>query len=236
MRRRTRFIPALFALGFAIACSSDRATGIDGICDVTNPVSRISVSPSSATLFFRDPPRVSDILQLDPVAYGRFGAARTDVPFTFSSSNSTVASVDSAGLVTAHTVGNTTITVSSCDEDASVNIAVVSELESINVTAPNDTLAVRDSMVVTAHALALGGGTIDGVVFTWSSDPASVASVTTIDDTTAMVQALAEGTTIVSAAIGTTTGSATLVVVPAPEAPAPAIGTSIRSGRALEIP
>jgi uncharacterized protein YjdB len=191
------------------------ASGINGICDVTNPVSRITVTPSSATLFFRSPPRVSDMLLLDPTAYGRFGAARTDVPFTFSSSNSAVASVDSAGLVTAHTPGNATITVSSCDEDASVNIAVISELESINVTAPNDTLTVGDSMVVTAQAIAVGGGSIEGAIFDWAVDPESLASVTVLDDTTVMVNALAEGTAVISASIGTTTGSATLVVVPA---------------------
>lgn len=215
MRRCTRFVPALLALGFVAACSSDRATGIDGICDVTNPVSSITVDPPSATLFFRDPPRVSDVLQLEPTAYGRFGAARTDVPFTFSSSNSAVANVDSTGLVTAHTIGNTTIKVSSCDEDASVNIAVVSELESINVVLPSDTLAVGDSMVVTAQAIAVGGGTIGDAVFEWSVDPESVASMTVLDDSTVMVNALAEGTATVTAAIGTTTGSATLVVIPA---------------------
>ncbi|HEU4584736.1 MAG TPA: Ig-like domain-containing protein [Gemmatimonadaceae bacterium] len=215
MRRCTRFVPALVALGFLVACSSDRATGIDGICDVTNPVSSITVDPASATLFFRDPPRVSDVLQLEPTAFGRFGAARTDVPFTFSSSNSAVASVDSTGLVTAHTVGNTTITVSTCDEDASVNIAVVSELESIDVVLPNDTLVVGDSMVVSAQAIAVGGGSIDGAVFEWSVNPESVASITVLDDSTVMVDALAEGTATVTAAIGTTTGSATLVVIPA---------------------
>jgi uncharacterized protein YjdB len=208
-------VPVLLALGFVAACSSDRATGIDGICDVTNPVSSITVDPPSATLFFRDPPRVSDTLHLEPTAFGRFGAARSDVPFTFSSSNSTVASVDSTGLVTAHAVGNATITVSSCDEDASVNVAVVSELESIDVVLPTDTLVVGDSMVVTAQAVAVGGGTIDDAVFEWSVDPESVAGITVLDDGTVMLNALAEGTATVSAAIGTTTGSATLVVVPA---------------------
>ncbi|HEU4586941.1 MAG TPA: Ig-like domain-containing protein [Gemmatimonadaceae bacterium] len=215
MRRCTLFVPALLVLGFVAACSSDRATGIDGICDVTNPVSSITVDPPSATLFFRDPPRVSDVLQLKPTAYGRFGAARTDVPFTFSSSNSAVASVDSTGLVTAHTIGNATITVSSCDEDASVNIAVVSELESINVVLPNDTLVVGDSMVVTAQAIAVGGATIGDAVFQWSVDPESVASITVLDDSTVMVNALAEGTATVTAAIGTTAGSGSLVVIPA---------------------
>jgi uncharacterized protein YjdB len=211
-------VPVLLALGFVAACSSDRATGIDGICDVTNPVSSITVDPSSATLFFREAPRVSDVLQLEPTAYGRFGAARTDVPFTFSSSNSAVASVDSTGLVTAHTVGNATIKVSSCDEDASVSIAVISELESIDVVLPSDTLVVGDSMVVSAQAIAVGGSTIDDAIFDWSVDPESVASFTVLDDSTILINALAEGTATVSATIGTTTGSATLVVIP-PAAP-----------------
>jgi uncharacterized protein YjdB len=212
-------VPAVLALGVVVACSSDRATGIDGICDVTNPVSAITVDPPSATLFFRAPPRVSDELQLEPTAYGRFGAARNDVPFTFSSSNSAVASVDSTGLVTAHAVGSATITVSSCDEDVSVNIAVVSELESVIVAAPKDTLTVGDSMEVTAQAIAVGGGAIDGAVFDWSVDPEGVASVTVLDDSTVVVNALAEGTTVITAAIGATTGSATRVVIPAAPPP-----------------
>ncbi len=216
MKRCTRFVIALAAVGSMVACSSDRATGIEGICDVTNPVSSITVDPSSATLFFRSPPRTSDEIQLDPTAYGRFGAARNDVPFTFSSSNSGVASVDSTGLVTAHTVGNATITVSSCDEDATVGITVISELESINVAAPSDTLTVGDSMVVTAQAIAVGGGVISGAAFEWSVDPESVASITVLDDSTVMVNALAEGTAVVSASIGATTGSATVTVTPAP--------------------
>jgi uncharacterized protein YjdB len=217
--RCTVSVPALFALGIVVACSSDRATGVDGICDVTNPVSAITVAPSTATLYFRSPPRVSDALQLEPTAYGRFGAARTDVPFTFSSSNSAVAGVDGTGLVTARDLGTATITVSGCDEDASVNVTVVSELDSIDVTAPEDTLVVGDSMLVTARALAAGGGVIDGALFDWTVDQESVAGIAIVDDSTVMVNALAEGTAVVSAKIGATTGSATVVVIPAPPPP-----------------
>ena len=211
----TRFVPALLALGVLSACSSDRATGIDGICDVTNPVSSITVDPPSATLFLRSAPRASDAIQLEPIAYGRFGAARTDIAFKYSSSNSAVATVDGSGVVTAQTIGNTTITVSACDEEASVNIAVVSELESISVALGSDTIAVGDSVLVSAQATATGGGVLSGAVFTWTTDPASVASVTTVDDTTAMVHALTEGTVAVNANIGATSGSAELVVIPA---------------------
>lgn len=217
--RCTLSVPALLTLGIVVACSSDRATGIDGICDITNPVSAITLAPSTATLFFRSPPRTSDALQLEPTAYGRFGAARTDVPFTFHSSNSAVASVDGTGLVTAADLGTATITVSGCDEDASMSVTVVSELDSIDVTAPEDTLVVGDSMLVTARALAVGGGVIDGALFDWTVDPESVAGIAVVDDSTVMVSALTEGTAVVSAAIGATTGSATVVVIAAPPPP-----------------
>ncbi|HEY9450649.1 MAG TPA: Ig-like domain-containing protein [Gemmatimonadaceae bacterium] len=214
--RCTRFVPAILALGVMVACSSDLATGNAGICDVTNPVSAITVTPSSATLFFRSPPRVSDTIQLEPTAYGRFGAARTDVPFSYSSSNNAVATVDSSGLVTAQSVGNATITVSSCDEEASVDIAVASAQEAVTVTLASDSILVGDSVIVRAQATEAGGGPLDGVVFTWSIDPDSVASVTVIDDSTALVRALAEGTAIITATTGVVSGSATLAVLGPP--------------------
>lgn len=215
MIRRIRFVPALVALGVLAACSSDRATGIDGICDVTNPVSSITVNPPSATLFLRSAPRASDAIQLEPTAYGRFGAARSDIAFAYNSSNSAVATVNDSGVVTAQAIGNATITISACDDDASVNIAVVSELESISVALASDTIAVGDSVLVTAQATATGGGVLNGAVFTWTTDPASVASVTALDDTTAVVHALTEGSVLVGASIDATTGSAELVVIPA---------------------
>lgn len=214
--RHTRLLAALLALGALAACSSDRATGNAGICDVTNPVSKITVNPPSATLFSGSPPGQSDTVQLEPTAYGRFGAARTDIHFSYSSSNSAAATVDSSGLVTARGIGNTTITVSACDEKATVDITVVSALESVSVTLASDTVVVGDSALVSAQATASGGGALGGVVFTWSADPASVASVTATDDSTAMVHALAEGTAVITATTGTTSGSATLVVVAPP--------------------
>ena len=214
--RRTGLVTGLLALGVIAACSSDLATGINGICDVTNPVSKITVTPSSATLFFRSLPLVSDTVQLQPTAFGRFGAARTDVSFSYSSSNSAVATVDGSGLVTAQSVGNATITVSSCDEEATVNIAVVSAQESVAVTLATDSILVGDSVIVRAQATEAGSGPLGGVVFTWSIDPDSVASVTVIDDSTALVHALAEGTAIITATTGVVSGSATLAVLSPP--------------------
>ncbi|HET7552908.1 MAG TPA: Ig-like domain-containing protein [Gemmatimonadaceae bacterium] len=213
--RHTWLCLALFALGVIAACSSDLATGIRGICDVTNPVSRITVTPSSATLFLRPFPQASDTLRLVPTAFGRFGAARTDVPFSYSSSNPEVATVDDSGVVTPQSDGNTMITVSSCDEEATVNISVTSAQQSVTVTLAADSILVGDSVIAMAHASDAATGPLHGLVFTWSIVPDSIASFTTIDDSTALVTGLAEGTVTVTASTGMIAGSATLVVAPA---------------------
>lgn len=215
MIRCTRVVAGLLALGMLPACSSDRATGINGLCDVTNPVSSITVKPSSATLYLRSPPRESDSIQLEPTAFGRFGAARTDIQFSYVSSNSAVAAVTDSGLVTPQAIGSATITVSACDEEATVGITVASDIGAITVTLASDTIVVGDSVLVSAQAAAPGGGVLTGVVFSWSANPSTVASVTPVGDTLATVHALSEGTAVVSASTGASTGSASLVVVPA---------------------
>lgn len=213
MKRCTRLVAGILALGAITACSADLATGIRGLCDVTNPVTRITVNPSAATLFFRTPPQASDGIQLEPTAFGRFGAPRTDITFTYSSSNSAIATVTDSGFVTPQGIGNATITVSACEEDARVGIGVVPDTGLITVTLASDTVAVGDSVLVSARAEAAGGGVLNGVVFSWSTDPATVASVEPAGDTLAVVHALAEGTAVVSASTASGTGTASLVVV-----------------------
>ena len=57
-------------------------------------------------------------------------------------------------------------------------------------------------------ALDAGGSAVDGAVFTWSSSDDSAASV----DERGLVRALSAGTAVITAAHGTATGTATIVV------------------------
>jgi hypothetical protein len=138
--RFTWVVPGLLALGVRFACSSGAATGLIDLCDSTNPVTRITVEPSTATLIFRSPPLEGDGIQLHPRALSRFGTPRTDLPFSYSS-DSAVAAVTDSGFVMARGVGSTTVTVSACDEDATVLIVVVSDVDTIDVRLASDTIA-----------------------------------------------------------------------------------------------
>src|SRR6185437_3987201 len=89
----------LIALAAMMACSGDDPTDPGAVCDVTNPVVQIAVSPSMDTVHIRIPARPADAVQLTAVVTGRAGNARTDVPVAFSSSDTTIATVTSTGLV-----------------------------------------------------------------------------------------------------------------------------------------
>lgn len=218
MRRSIQVVPALLAFGVLAACSGDFGIGgIKGVCDMTNPVSRITVDPSSITLFFRPPPLQSDGIQLRPTAFSRFGTTRTDIIFSYSSSDSAIVAVTDSGFVTPVGVGNATVTVSACEQVTTAGIVVVPDSGAITVTLASDTVVVGDSVLASARATAPGGGVMDSAaaVFSWSSEPASVAGVTPTGDTLAIVRTLAAGTAIISASTDGTIGSASLVVIPA---------------------
>lgn len=214
MARRSLLVLGLAGLSAAIACSGDTATGVGGICDVSNPVSSIFVSPSSAVLFFRSPPRQSDSVQIADTALNRFGAPRTDVSFKFGSADTAVASVTASGLVRARGVGTTTVSVSSCDKTSKVKVTVVSDVANVVVTPALDSLVSGDSLLASALALNASGSPLSGVVFSWSSSATQTATVAPTGDSTAMVRTASAGNVSISATGQGATASAQIVVLP----------------------
>lgn len=214
MTRRSILALGLAALGAAIACSGDTATGIDGVCDVSNPVSNILVSPGSATLFFRSPPRRSDSVQIAETALNRLGGPRTDVSFKFSSGDTSVAVVTDSGLVRARGVGTTNISVSSCGQTSKVKVTVVSDVASVVVTPALDSLVAGDSLLLSALALNAGGSPVSGVVFSWASSSAQIATVAPTGDSTSIARTTSVGGVSISATGQGATASAQIIVLP----------------------
>lgn len=214
MARRSLLVLGLAGLSAGIACSGDTATGVAGVCDVSNPVSSILVSPTSAVLFFRSPPRQSDSVQLADTALNRLGAPRTDVSFKFGSGDTSVVSVTNAGLVRARGVGTTTVSVSTCDKISRVKVTVVSDVGSVVVTPALDSLVAGDSLLESALALNAGGSPLSGVVFSWSSSATQIATVAPVWDSTAIVRTASAGNVSISATGQGATASAQMVVLP----------------------
>ena len=86
MHNRRIFTLAIVALAAGLtSCDEETVTGPGFVCDVTNPVRDILLSPSEGTVLVHSPALASDTIQLSAVATNRVGGARNDVVIKYKS-------------------------------------------------------------------------------------------------------------------------------------------------------
>ncbi|HEX5096399.1 MAG TPA: Ig-like domain-containing protein, partial [Acidimicrobiia bacterium] len=149
------------------------------------------------------------VLHVTPRTEG--GAAIEAARLKWESSNTRVAEVDAAGVVTAKDVGTATITVSAGEVKNTVDIVVLAaEVATIEVDVPAEVRAGTKTTLV-ARALDRHGGRIDAIV-RWTSRNPGVASVT--DDGT--LSAKRRGAAVVVAECSGSARAVTITVTPPP--------------------
>ena len=137
-----------------------------------------------------------------------------DSGYTWASSNDSVATVDSSGVVTGVAVGETTITATGVDSGVSGDHAIVVTVDGVipdggvppdpGVTVMgNPFIAVGTSETFTATTIAGEDGS-----YTWSSSDESIATV----DASGVVTGVADGTATITATGDDTGASGSLVV------------------------
>ena len=128
----------------------------------------ISLSETDATMY------TDNTLQLTATV---LPSTTTNPAVTWSSSNTSVATVSSNGLVTAKSVGNAVITAKTADGSnlsASCNVAVKQLATSVSLNTTSETLYMGNSLQLTATVLP--NTTTDKSV-SWSSNNTAVATV-----------------------------------------------------------
>src|SRR5206468_3999870 len=101
-----------------ITATSEGKSGSAATTVTTVPVASLAVSPAAASV------RVGGTQQLVAVTKDSAGTALSGRVVTWSSSNTAVATVSSAGLVTGQTAGSTTITATSESKSGTSSITV----------------------------------------------------------------------------------------------------------------
>ncbi|MBN2379273.1 Ig-like domain-containing protein [candidate division WOR-3 bacterium] len=177
--------------------------GIVG-CSLFSEIDTIEVTPASATL------GAGGTQQLTAEAKDADGNEIADVDFTWSSSDNTVATVSTSGLVTAVAVGSCTITAEADGKKGTAAVtvrsgAVVMEIEISPSTA---TISVNGTKQFTAKALDASSNEITGITFTWSSSNTAVATI----DASGLATGIALGSVSIFAAAEGKVDTATLVV------------------------
>ena len=143
------------------------------------------------------------------------GAVITGRPVDWSSSAPAIASVNSAGVVSAIAAGSATITATSEGKSGSAPIAVApAPVATVAITLAVPSLTLGATTTASAVLRDERGATLTGRAITWSSTSPSVAAVST----DGAITTLAVGTTTITASSEGKSASATLTVIPVPVA------------------
>ena len=195
--KASRPVFPLFVGLFLAGCGSD---------DVSGPgdVSRIEVTPATYTLA-----SLGDTHQYSARARNVVGNELTSVTFTWSSSDTEVATVDD-GLAIAVGNGTATITATAQGVSGDAALQVSQAVASVEVT-PEQYLLIEFSTTFQfdAEARDANDQIISGATFLWSTSDENVA---TVNNSTGEVTAVGAGDVTITATAEDVDGSAALIV------------------------
>lgn len=206
--RRTRLWPAVAAFA-ATACGGGGGDVTRPQPPAPTPVASVVVTVAEASL------TVGQTTQATATARAADGSTLAGRTITWASSNSSVATVSSAGLVTSLAAGSTTISATSEGQSGSValNVAPV-PVATVTVALTASTLVEGQTTQGTALLRAANGSTLSERTVAWSTSNAAVASVSQ----SGLVTAVAAGTATITATSEGQSGTAALTVTVMPAA------------------
>src|SRR5206468_3343642 len=192
------------------------------------PVSSVTVSPASATV------QVGQTVQLTATPKDASGNPLTGRMVTWSSSNNSVASVTSSGLVSGGAAGSATITATSEGQSGTASITVTSvPVASVSVTPTSANVNEGKTVQLTATPKDGGGNPLSGRTIAWSSSNTAVATVSS----SGLVTGKVAGSATITATSEGQSGASAITVVHVPVASvtvSPASG-SVPAGSTLQL-
>ena len=187
-----------------VAATTSGATGTARIVVLVPLPATVAVTPDSTGF-----QAFGDTLRLTAEVRDQFARLMLGEVVEWKSSDLQVASVDSAGLVTAAGNGTATITATAGSASGSATVTVAQRVESVEITPSADTLFLGDTVRLAAAARDANGHAVAGVEFSWSSSDTAVAVV----DDTGLLTGVGGGEAEVAAAASEVTGTARMVVI-----------------------
>ena len=204
VRGRVHVIVLLGAVAFGAACASHEPTS-PAFDDVS-----LSITSGGQNVF-----EVQQTLQLTAIVRDSSGATLTGQSVRWASSDTTIATVSTTGVVTGKNLGSVVITATCDGAQSTIPLTVEPPIVEVLVSlATPGTLALGGSMQVFATAVTTSSDTITGLPVTWSSSNTSLATVAPFTTFVANVSAVAPGNVSITATVAGVSGSTAVTVVP----------------------
>ena len=186
-----------------LAASSSGVTGLARLVVSPAAPTTVTITPDSASLT-----ALGDTVRLSAEVFDQVGRRMPGAAVAWSSADSVVAAVDSAGLVRAEGSGATAVTASSGSASGSAWVSVMQSASSVVVTPAEADIGLGDTLRLAAEALDANGNAVAGAEFSWSSsDPAAVSV-----DGSGLVRGVAEGAATITAGAGDAEGTSKVTV------------------------
>src|SRR5437763_4681467 len=170
---------------------------------VTVPVAAVTVSPASASV------PAGQTVQLSATPKDASGNALTGRTVTWASSNTSVATVSSSGLVHGVVAGSASITATSEGKSGSSAITVTAvPVATVTVSPASATVFVGQTLQLSATPKDANGNTLTGRTITWGSSNNTVATVSS----SGLVSGVATGSATITATSETKSGTSAITV------------------------
>lgn len=159
-----------------ITATSEGKNGTAKVAVILEPAASVTVAPAnpSDALTFKE----GATLQLGAVPKDAGGTILFDRPFTWESSDQSIATVNGTGVVTGVKAGSATITATTGGVSGSAAVIVTSALEGNVVITPADTtIGIGQAVDLKGQVIGSDGVPVDDATLTWASDGPLVATV-----------------------------------------------------------
>jgi len=193
-----------------ITATSEGQSGTATVTVVSNaPVASVTVTPATASVAVGQTVRLTATLR---DANGNVLSGRTVL---WTSDNAVAATVDGNGLVSGVSAGPAVITATSEGKSGAATVTVVAPVASVTVTPATASVAVGQTVQLTATLRDANGNVLSGRTVLWTSDNAVVATV----DGTGLVSGVSAGPAVITATSEGKSGSASVTVTAPSGAP-----------------
>ena len=192
-----------------ITATSEGQSGTATVNVTLAPVASVTVTPSSANI------AITGTVQLTATPKDANGNPLTGRAISWSSSDNTIATVNSSGLVTGVAAGTVTITATSEGKSGTASITVAgAPVATVTVTPASASVQAGQTVQLTATLKDANGNILTGRVVTWSSNNTSVANV----NSSGLVTGNGAGSATITAASEGKSGTSAITVTPVPVA------------------